>query len=392
MPSNSKFLYEEGAAIISLKIVSGGVFDEEGCRRYLYDEPSHFKGCSGSRNYRDNLSDLRAAIAANKKGANLIDALVREFSIPIVHLYMDAIGENAEIAVRSFFRRVAKERNGKPLSFEDYMDDGSVIRLEIGIDSESGSADFDFTGTSQETMNCLNAPKAITYSCVIYSLRCLINLDIPLNQGCLAPTQIIIPEHTILNPSRHAAVCAGNSITSQRITDVILGAFHAIAAGQGCVNVFSFGFGGTDDTGREVPGFGYIETIAGGSGAGPSWHGTSGVHVNSTNTQCADPEVYELRYPVILRRWTLREGSAGQGKFRGGQGCIRDVEFRIPLHVSMLSERRVIRPYGMAGGGPGGAEVNLYVKKETNETERVINIGGKMELNVSPGERLIINT
>ncbi|KAI0854192.1 Hydantoinase B/oxoprolinase-domain-containing protein [Daldinia vernicosa] len=392
MPSNSKFLFEEGAATISYKIVSGGIFNEKETRRFLYDEPSQYTGCSGSRNYKDNLSDMRAAIAANRKGANLIDALVKEFTLPVVHRYMNAIAENAEVAVRNYLRSVAKRLNGEPISFEDYMDDGSAIVLQIQIDGETGNAVFDFTGTSEETLNCLNAPKAITHSAVIYSLRCLINQDIPLNQGCIAPIDIILPEGTILNPSPWAAVCAGNSITSQRVTDVILGAFHAVAASQGCVNVFGFGIGGTDDSGNEVPGFGYIETIAGGSGAGPTWHGASGVHTNMSNTRCADPEVYELRYPVILRRWTLREGSGGAGKYRGGDGCIRDVEFRIPLHVSVLSERRVMRPYGLEGGEPGAVGKNLYIKKEEGGKERTINIGGKMELDVVPGERVIINT
>ncbi|KAH7029536.1 Hydantoinase B/oxoprolinase-domain-containing protein [Microdochium trichocladiopsis] len=392
MPSNSRFLYEEGAAAVSYKLVSNGKFNEEETRNFLYDEPSQYEGCSGSRTYNDNVSDLRAAIAANRKGAQLIDVLIKEFGLPVVHAYMNAITDNAETAVKAFLRKVARTANNGRLSFEDYLDDGSVIKLEIRIDAETGLADFDFTGTSQEAFNCLNTPKAITHSAVIYSLRCLINVDIPLNQGCLAPINVIIPEGTILNPSRYAAVCAGNSITSQRVTDVILGAFKAMAASQGCVNVFAFGMGGKDASGKDVPGFGYIETIAGGHGAGPSWHGTSGVHVNMTNTRCADPEVYESRYPVILRQWTLRKGSGGRGKFNGGEGCVRDVEFRIPLSVSMLSERRVMRPYGVDGGEPGGRGVNLYVKKEADGRERIINIGGKMELKVSPGERVIINT
>ncbi|KAJ3547722.1 hypothetical protein NM208_g1367 [Fusarium decemcellulare] len=392
MPSNSKFLYEEGAATASYKIVSGGRFNETETRKFLYDEPSKYEGCSGTRNWKDNLSDLRAAIAANRKGAVLIDTLIQEFSLPVVHMYMNAIAENAETAVRAFLRETARKLNGRHLSFKDYLDDGSVIKLEIRIDAEAGTAGFDFTGTSEETLNCLNAPKAITHSCVIYSLRCLINMDIPLNQGCLAPIRVTIPQGTILNPSPYAAVCAGNSITSQRITDVILGAFGASAASQGCVNVFGFGIGGKDTSGKEVPGFGYIETIAGGHGAGPDWAGTSGVHTNMSNTRCSDPEEYELRYPVILRQWTLRPGSGGRGRFNGGDGCVRDVEFRIPLQVSMLSERRVMRPYGMQGGEPGAAGKNLYVKKEEDGTWRTINIGGKMELSVSPGERVIINT
>lgn len=392
MPSNSKFLYEEGAATESYKIVRDGRFNEEETRKFLYDEPSQYEGCSGTRNWNDNVSDLRAAIAANRKGANLIDALVMEFSLPIVHMYMNAIAENAETSMRAFLRETAKRSGSEPLYFEDLMDDGSVIKLEVRINPEAGTADFDFTGTSNEALNCLNAPKAITYSAVIYSLRCLINMDIPLNQGCLAPINVIIPEGTILNPSPYAAVCAGNCITSQRITDVILGAFEASAASQGCVNVFGFGMGGKDGSGQEIPGFGYIETIAGGHGAGPNWAGASGVHTNMSNTRCADPEVYELRYPVILRQWTLRDSSGGRGRYNGGNGCVRDVEFRIPMQVSMLSERRVVRPYGMHGGEAGAAGKNLYVKNQPDGSQRTINIGGKMELKVSPGERVIINT
>ena len=392
MPSNSKYLYEEGAAIMSYKIVSGGIFNEKETRTLMYDEPSKYKNCSGTRNWSDNLSDMRAAIAANRKGGNLIDRLIQEFSLPVVHMYMNAIAENAETAVRGFLRKIVKTTGVSRLGFEDYLDDGSILKLEIRLNGEDGTADFDWTGTSEETLNCLNAPKAITHSAIIYCLRVLINIDIPLNQGCLAPINVIIPEGTVLNPSRYAAVCAGNSITSQRITDVILGAFGASSASQGCVNVFGFGMGGKDETGQEVPGFGYIETIAGGHGAGPHWAGTSGVHTNMSNTRCADPEVYELRYPVILRQWTLRTGSGGRGKFPGGDGCTRDIEFRIPLQVSMLSERRVIRPYGMAGGEPGAAGKNLYIKREADGQERTINIGGKMELEVSPGERVIVHT
>lgn len=395
MPSNSKFLTQEGAAVMSYKIVSGGRFDEERTRQFLYDEPSQYPGCSGSRNYKDNLSDLRAAIAANRKGASLIEGLIQEFGLPVVHMYMEAISDNAETAVRAYLKKLSSTLDGKPLTFADYLDDGSKIALEVRIDGETGDAEFDFTGTSEETLNCLNAPKAITHSAIIYCLRCLINMDIPLNQGCLKPIRATVPKGTILNPSPYAAVCAGNSITSQRVVDVILGAFGACSASQGCVNVLGFGMGGGTDVatgGKEVPGFGYIETIAGGSGAGPTWHGTSGVHTHMSNTRCADPEVYELRYPVILRRWTLRRGSGGGGLHRGGEGCVRDVEFRVPLQVSVLSERRVMRPYGLAGGGAGAAGKNLYVKREANGAERTVNIGGKMGLSVSPGERVIIET
>ncbi|CAI7650439.1 unnamed protein product [Penicillium glandicola] len=393
MPSNSKMLYEEGAMTMGFKVVSEGRFDEEIVRKFLYDEPASYPGCSGTRTYNDNVSDLKAAIAANHKGAQLLEALVVENTLEVVHFYMDAIKRNAEVAVRELLKSIGRKNKGAPLRFSDFMDDGTEIRLEIRIDSETGSADFDFTGTGRETFNCLNAPKAIAHSAIIYSLRALIDVDIPLNQGCLAPVNVIIPSGTLLNPSGHAAVCAGNPITSQRITDVVLGAFHACAASHGCCNIISFGMGGVDPkTGIEVPGFGVGETICGGSGAGPTWNGTSGVHVHMTNTRITDAEVYELRYPVILRRFCIREGSGGVGRFRGGDGVIRELEFRMPLSVSMLSERRVYRPYGLEGGESGQAGLNLYIKKEIDGTERTINIGGKMELVAQPGERILIHT
>jgi 5-oxoprolinase (ATP-hydrolysing) len=392
MPSDSRRLYEEGAMTTGFKIVSEGKFDEERVRRFLFDEPSQFPGCSGTRTYRDNVSDLHAAIAANQRGAHLINALVDEYGLKVVHFYMRAINSNAEVAVRSFLREIGAKQQGQPLTFSDFMDDGTEIRLSIAVDATSGDAVFDFTGTGRETFNCLNAPKAIAHSAIIYSLRALINSDIPLNQGCLAPVTVVIPERTLLNPSGNAAVCAGNPITSQRITDVVLGAFGACAASQGCCNILSFGTGGQDAYGKETLGYGVGETICGGSGAGPNWHGTSGVHVHMTNTRITDPEVYELRYPIILRQFSIRQGSGGEGRYRGGDGVIREMEFREAVSASMLSERRVFRPYGMAGGRPGKAGLNLYVKKELDGTESVINIGGKMELQVQPGERIIIHT
>ncbi|KAK6373429.1 hypothetical protein LTS17_008449 [Exophiala oligosperma] len=393
MPSDSKMLYEEGAMTMGFKIVSADHFDEERVRKFLCDEPASFPNCSATRTYKDNVSDLKAAIAANQRGADLIQEMIDAFGLQTVHFYMDAIKANAEVAVREYLKKVSKETAGKPLRFIDYMDDGSPIKLEIRIDAATGGAEFDFTGTGRETFNCLNAPKAITHSAIIYSLRCLINVDIPLNEGCLAPCKVIIPEGTLLNPSGYAAVCAGNPITSQRITDTILGAFGACAASQGDCNIISFGMGGGKDAeGNEVAGFGVGETICGGSGAGPFWHGTSGVHVHMTNTRITDVEVYELRYPIILRQFSLRKGSGGKGQFNGGDGVTREIEFRIPLSASMLSERRVYPPYGMAGGGPGQVGLNLYIKTEHDGTERTINIGGKMELSMQPGERLVINS
>ncbi|KAK5939524.1 hypothetical protein PMZ80_007902 [Knufia obscura] len=393
MPSDSRALYEEGAMTMGFKVVSQGEFKEDVVRKFLCDEPAAYPNCHATRTYNDNVSDLKAAIAANQKGAQLIRVMIDEFTLPVVHFYMDAIRNNAEVAVREYLKNLHKQVEGRPLRFSDYMDDGSEIRLEVRIDPATGGADFDFTGTGRETYNCLNAPKAIAHSAIIYCLRCLINVDIPLNEGCLAPINVIIPEGTLLNPSGNAAVCAGNPTTSQRITDTILGAFQACAASQGDCNIISFGMGGGKDAdGNEIPGFGVGETICGGSGAGPGWHGTSGVHVHMTNTRITDVEVYELRYPIILRQFSLRKGSGGRGRYNGGDGVTREIEFRMPLSASMLSERRVYPPYGMAEGGAGQVGLNVYVKKERDGSERTINIGGKMELSTQPGDRLIINT
>lgn len=226
-----------------------------------------------------------------------------------------------------------------------------------------------------------NAPIAICNSAVIFALRCMVNSDIPLNHGCIKPVRIIIPNGSLLRPSPEAAVCAGNVLTSQRIVDVIFKSFKVCAASQGCMNNFTFGNDGED-------GFGYYETIAGGSGAGPSWAGTSGVHTNMTNTRITDPGSLERRYPVILRRFSLRSRSGGAGMYSGGDGVIRDIELRLPMSVSILSERRSFAPYGMAGGEDGQRGKNTWITK----AGRCINVGGKNSIRVRPGDRFVIET
>ena len=197
------------------------------------------------------------------------------------------------------------------------MDDGSPICLKISIDAEKGEAIFDFAGTGPEVYGNTNAPEAVTYSAIIYCLRCLIEEDIPLNQGCLKPVDVRIPKDSFLSPSDKAAVVGGNVLTSQRVTDVVFKCFEACAASQGDCNNLTFGYGGNLKGGKKEKGFGYYETIAGGSGAGRDWEGTSGVHTHMTNTRITDAEVFERRYPVILRQFSLRAGSGGAGQHRG---------------------------------------------------------------------------
>ncbi|TQV98713.1 hypothetical protein V2A60_007579 [Cordyceps javanica] len=393
MPPTSSALWQEGAAIESTKLVSGGRFNDEEVRRLLLEEPAKYDGCSGTRRLLDNISDLKAQIAANSKGINLIAALIEEFGLPCVHRYMYAIQNTAEEAVRELMLSTLAKHGPAPLVAVDYMDDGTPIKLTVVI-ADDGSATFDFTGTGSHVLGNTNAPLAITHSAIIYCLRSLVSSSIPLNQGCLAPINIIVPQDTILKPGSGLAVVGGNVLTSQRVTDVVLKAFQACAASQGCCNNLTFGTGGKDPiTGEHKEGFGYYETIAGGAGAGPTWAGQSGVHTHMTNTRITDPEVFEKRYPCILRRFELRTGSGGRGKFRGGDGTVREIEFCVPVQCSILSERRSRQPYGMEGGEGGQTGLNsVLVTDKMSGSKRLVNLGAKATTRLEPGERVIIES
>ncbi|MCW5207531.1 hydantoinase B/oxoprolinase family protein, partial [Desulfobulbus sp. US2] len=303
--------------------------------------------------------------------------------------YMGHVQDAAETAVRKALSELSLNRGmaeqGAELNTEqkvveavDYLDDGSPIRLRLSIDRRDGSAIFDFSGTGPELWGNLNAPKAVTRSALLYSLRCLVEKDIPLNHGCLIPVRLIIPPGSLLDPSPEAGVVGGNVLTSQRVVDVVLRAFGVAAASQGCMNNLTFG--------NEH--FGYYETIGGGAGAGPSWHGQSGVHTHMTNTRITDPEILERRYPVLVREFALRRGSGGEGKFRGGDGLVRELEFLESLQVSILSERRVFAPYGLEGSGDGKRGENIFIRNNG----RRLNLGGKNTIQAEVGDRLRICT
>ncbi|KAK0642822.1 Uncharacterized protein DIS24_g8686 [Lasiodiplodia hormozganensis] len=404
MVPDSKFLWQEGLAVKSLKIVSGGVFDEATVRKAFLDV-ANGPGCSATRRLNDNISDLKAQIAANQRGITLLQAMCAEAGTPRVQKYMYGIQANAELAVRALFKRIAAARSSSSspspsnpdatptiLHAQDFYDDGTPVALTITITPTTGSAVFDFTGTGAQTLGNMNSPASITHSAVIYALRCLIDLDIPLNQGCLNPVSILIPKRSILNPSAAVAVC-GSTIASQRVTDVIFKAFGAAAASQGCANSFGWGMGGKDpDTGEVRPGWNYGEALGGGSGAGEGWDGADAVQVHSTNTKTTDPEVIERRTPVVVRRYAVREGTGGRGRWRGGHGVVREVEARCPLRFSILSERRVYSPYGMNGGGDGSVGKNYWIRKDEDGGEEWISLGGKAVVDVAPGERVMICT
>ncbi|GAB0094723.1 5-oxoprolinase [Sergentomyia squamirostris] len=301
MPPHSKSLAEEGAAFKSFLIVENGTFQEDATIKRL-TTPTDAPGACGTRNLSDNLSDLKAQIAANHKGIQLVGELIDIYGLSVVQAYMNFIQANAELAVTDMLKEIAaKTPKGEILGAEERMDDGSPIKLRISIDEREGTAVCDFTGSGPEVFGNCNAPRAITLSALIYCLRCMVGHDVPLNQGCLAPIKVIIPKNSILDPSEGAAVVGGNVLTSQRIVDTVLRAFRVCAASQGCMNNITIG----DDT------FGYYETVAGGSGAGATWHGTGGVHTHMTNTRITDPEIMELRYPIILNKFCLRDDQSG---------------------------------------------------------------------------------
>jgi len=388
MPPFSKTIADEGAAIKTFKLVDRGVYQEEGITKLLTKPDT---GSRGTRKLADNLSDLSAQVAANQRGISLLNELIDECGLNQVQAYMNHVQDNAELAVRDMLRDAAKnvildaERLGATVDGEkvtlkaiDKMDDESQVSLTLTLDAKLGTADFDFSGTSNEVDGNWNAPPAVTNAAVIYSIRCLVKQEIPLNQGCLKPVTIKVPEGSFLSPSESAAVVGGNVLTSQRVTDVCLAAFGACANAQGCMNNLTFG----DDT------FGYYETIGGGAGAGPDFNGASAVQCHMTNTRITDPEILERRYPVILREFSIRRGSGGEGATRGGDGIVRQLEFLKDITVSVLSERRVFAPKGLAGGEDGARGINTL---ERNDGE-TIDLGGKNSIQVSTGDVLTLQT
>lgn len=389
MMPESRALWEEGVCIKTMKIVSDGNFLENDVRA-TFEEAGSYPGCSVSRRLADNVSDLKAQTSANQRGKILLRRLCDEYTVEQVHRYMIGIQNNAEAAVRDVFRDIAKS-HPRPLKATDYFDDGTPIAVTITIDPETGSAMYDFEGTGPQIWGNYNCPISITHSAIIYTVRCLVNTDIPLNEGCLAPMSIRVPSGTILNPTPAVAIC-GSTLASQRVVDTILRAFGRNAASQGCASSFGWGMGGKDAEGRVLPGWNYGESLGGGSGAGEGFHGADAVCVHSTNTKSTDPEVVEKLTAVVVRRNEIRHGSGGHGQFRGGNGLRREIEARIPLKFSILSDRRVYRPYGMRGGGPGEKGANIAFKYNEESELEPVNMGGKSVIHLEPGEYIQINT
>ena len=371
MPPDSKNLEEEGVLLRNVRVIERGETHFDVLRRLLEDAPFP------SRNPRENLADIEAQIAANRAGVRLLSALV-EAQGDVVLEYMEHIQDAARRLMEGKLRSLPRGTR----TFEDFLDDGSRLAVRIDLDGERATVDF--AGTGPVIDGNLNATPAIVSSAVLYSLRLLLPGDIPLNGGVLAPVRIVLPECFLNPPAAEEAVncpavSGGNVETSQRIVDCILGALGVVAASQGTMNNVLFG--------NER--FGYYETIGGGSGAGPDFDGADAVHTHMTNTRITDPEVLELRYPVRLRSFSIRRGSGGAGSRRGGDGIVREIEFLEAVEISVVSQRRTRRPYGLAGGEPGAAGRNLFRARGADRWRELPPIA---TLDAAPGDVLRIET
>jgi len=358
-PPDSTRIEEEGVVIDLFPLVAEGRLREAETRALLAS------GRWPCRSPDQNLADLKAQIAANETGRRELLRVVSVHGAGVVAAYMGHVQRNAEECVRAVINRL------KDGFFRYPMDIGTMIEVRVTVDRASRSATIDFTGTSPQHSGNYNAPQAVTRAVVLYVFRTLVGKPIPLNEGCLAPLTIIVPEGTLLNPRPPAAVIAGNTEVSQSACNALYGALGVVAAAQGTMNNFIWG----NDT------FQNYETICGGTGAGPGFDGCDAVQSHMTNTRMTDPEVLEKRFPVRLEELSIRKGSGGKGRWRGGDGAVRRLQFLAPVTVTTLCGSRKVAPFGGAGGEPGSVGENL-VHWPDGRTER---LGGNDERNLPPG-------
>ncbi|AVM75189.1 hydantoinase B/oxoprolinase family protein [Magnetospirillum gryphiswaldense] len=366
MPPNSTSIHDEGVLIDDFVLVEQGRF------RQVEIEDLLRSGPHPARNIAQNIADLQAQLAANEKGTTELVRLCRQYGTDTVRAYMGHVQANAEEAVRG---AVASLHDG---GFQVEMDDGAIIRVAITIDRTTRSARIDFTGTSPQRRGNANAPKSITMAAVLYVFRSIVDDSIPLNQGCLKPLDIIIPEGSLLAPLPPAAVVAGNVETSQALVDCLMAALGVMAASQGTMNNLTFG-----DDARQ-----YYETICGGAGAGPGFDGASAVQTHMTNSRLTDPEVLEWRFPVLVDGFAIRRGSGGAGQWHGGDGVVRRLKFLEPMSAAILSNRRRIAPFGLMGGGDGQRGLNRVERADGS----VEDLPGTAQIQVEAGDVLVVET
>ncbi len=366
MPADSTVVEEEGILINNFQLVRGGRLLEQETIALLSS------GKYPARNVRQNLADLQAQIAANQKGVEELLKMVEHFGLKVVQAYMRHVQDNAEEAVRRVITALTDS------SYEYRLDNGAVIKVAIRVDHAARTADIDFSGTSPQLPNNFNAPSAICMAAVLYVFRSLIDDDIPLNAGCLKPLNVIIPEGSMLNPRYPAAVVSGNVETSSCITNALYGALGVLASAPGTMNNFTFG----NDR------YQYYETISGGSGAGAGFDGTDVVQTHMTNSRLTDPEILEWRYPVRLESYEISAGSGGRGRWHGGNGGIRKIRFLEAMTASILSNNRIVPPFGAAGGEPGRCGRNYVLRNDGSREE----LGFVATTEVQPGDVFVIET
>jgi 5-oxoprolinase (ATP-hydrolysing) len=366
MPPDSKRIEDEGVLIENFLLVQDGRLREAETRALFAS------GAHPARDIDRNIADLKAQIASVVRGADELTRLVEHYGRDGVAAYMGHVQDNAEEQIKRVIDRL------KPGEFSVTMDSGATVRVAVTPDRAKRTVKVDFTGTSPQQESNFNAPLAITRAATLYVFRTLVDDNIPLNEGCLKPIEIIVPEGSLLNPKRGAAVVAGNVETSQVVVDALYGALGALAASQGTMNNFTFG-----DDKRQ-----YYETICGGSGAGPSFDGTAVVQTHMTNSRLTDPEVLETRFPVLVERFGVRRGSGGAGAHKGGDGAVRRIRFREAMTAAILANRRATKPFGLNGGGDGAAGVNRVERADGSVTPLAAT--GKAE--VLPGDVFVIET
>ncbi|NDP58495.1 MAG: 5-oxoprolinase [Oxalobacteraceae bacterium] len=366
MPADSKVVEEEGVLINNFQLVRDG--------RFLEAETTALLGSGRypARNIPQNIADLQAQIAANQKGVDELLKMVEHFGLGVVQAYMQHVQDNAEEAVRRVITSL------KDSHYTYRLDNGALIKVAIRVNQATRSADIDFTGTSPQLDNNFNAPSAICMAAVLYVFRTLTDDEIPLNAGCLKPLNVIIPPGSMLNPHYPAAVVSGNVETSSCITNALYGALGVLASSPGTMNNFTFG----NDEHQ------YYETIAGGSGAGNGFDGTDVVQTHMTNSRLTDPEILEWRYPVRLDSYEIRPHSGGTGKWHGGNGGTRKIRFLEKMSASILSNNRIVAPFGMAGGGDGECGRNTVQRHDGSIEE----LGFVASTEMEPGDVFIIET
>jgi 5-oxoprolinase (ATP-hydrolysing) len=369
MPPFSKAIDEEGALFDGIRMIHAGRFDE-GCVRDVLAQ-----GEWPARNPDQNVADLRAQAAACAKGAEELKRACAHYGLDVVTAYMSHVQDNAEESVRKV---IGALRDG---AFTMPMDGGMTIAVKVTVDRGARSARVDFTGTSPQQPNNFNAPGSVTKAAVLYVFRCLVDSDIPMNAGCLKPLQIVVPEGSLLNPRPPGAVAAGNVETSQAVVDALFAALGVMAASQGTMNNLTFG------NARHQ----YYETICGGAGAGADFDGQSAVHTHMTNSRLTDPEILEMRYPVLLEEFSIRRGSGGAGVHKGGDGAVRRIRFNEPMTAAILSTRRETAPFGLNGGGNAAKGTATIIRKDgARESmkhcdERDVGVGDAIEIQAPGG-------